>query len=53
MVNSNQIFEKIDFRLSVDGDILDEESIIVQRLGISQVQNQDKSDARVVPDEFW
>ena len=53
MVNSNQIFRKIDFRLSVDGDILDEESMNAPRLGISQVQNQDYSNARVVPDEFW
>ena len=53
IVNSNQIFEKIDFRPSVEGDILDKESINAPSLGISQIRNQDYSDARVVPDEFW
>ena len=53
MVNSNQIFEKIDFRLSVEGDILDEEAINAPSLGISQIWNQDYFDAKVIADEFW
>ena len=52
MISSNQIFEKIDFRLLVHGDILVKESINAPSLGISQIANQDYSDARVVPDEF-
>ena len=52
MVNSNEIFEKIDFRLLVEGDILDEESINALGLGISQIRNQDYFDAQMVADEF-
>ena len=53
MVNLNQIFEKIDGRPSVEGDILDKESINAPSLGISQIRNQKYVDARVVPDKFW
>ena len=53
MVSSNEIFEKIDFRPSVEGDILDKESINAPSLGISQIRNQDYFDAKVIPDEFW
>ena len=53
MVNSDQISKKIDFRPSVEGDILDKESINAPSLGISQIRNQDYSDAKVIADEFW
>ena len=49
----DQIFQKIDFRPSVEGDILDKESINAPSLGISQIQNQDYFDAKVIADEFW
>ena len=47
-ISSDQISEKIDFRPSVEGDILDKESINAPSLGISQIRNQDYFDARVV-----
>ena len=53
MVNSNQIFEKIDFRPSNEGDILDKESINALSLGIIQIRNQDYIDARMILDEVW
>ena len=52
MVKSNQIFTKIDFRLSVDGDILDEESINAPSVGISQMRNEDYFEAKMIPDKF-
>ena len=51
-MNLDQISEKVDVRPSVEGDILDKESINAPRLGISQIRNQDYLDARVVSDEF-
>ena len=53
MISLNEIFQKIDFRPSVEGDILDKESINAPSLGISQIRNQDYFDARMTPDEFW
>ena len=52
-MNLNQTFEKIDFRPSVEDDILDKKSINALSLGISQVRNQYYFDAKVIADEFW
>ena len=52
MMGSNEIFEKIDFRPSVEGNILDKESINAPSLDISQMRNQDYFDAKTVAGEF-
>ena len=52
MVNSNQIFVKNDFRPSVEGYVLDKESISAPSLDISQMRNRDYNEAKMITDEI-